>query len=271
MKKKIIVNIFILTMIVLLGITVYAGNNPSIVATNIIKALVFNNSIIEGEENIVEYNGKIYISEDIISKNLGCNVNFDKESNTVFIESRKISTIYPSIREINDYLCDDDWNEFKGGCSWYCAGQVDKVEGSSALKGQNNISYSPDNAHDFNLDTVWCEGTEGYGEGQYLEYTLPGNQVGLAITQIEVLNGYIKSDTLWKENGRVKSLKMYKNGEPTAILMLEDTKKMQVFDIGYIPLGQETKLKFEILDVYKGSKYEDTVITELEFNGIGDH
>ena len=69
---------------------------------------------------------------------------------------------------------------------------------------------------------------------------------------------------------------MYYNDEPYAILNLQDTMGLQSFDVGV--LGYEDKdsapawsIKFEILEVYPGEKYEDTVITEIYFDGIDVH
>lgn len=271
LKKTVIItliSIFLLTLV----ITVYAAELNSIVVSIIDNLKVNGNST--GDNGFsIEYNDKIYISEDVISKDLGYSVYFDRINNTVNIDSPKISILYPSIEDITSYLCDDNWDTFKGGCSWYCAGKIGNVTASSELERLTSYTYTAKNAHDFNLNTVWSEGANGYGIGEYLEYAIPGNQKGLAITNLQIINGYVKSDKLWAENSRVKSLKMYINNDVSAILMLEDSKDVQVFNIGYIPLGQtgETKLRFEILDIYKGSKYEDTIITELEFDGIGAH
>ena len=65
---------------------------------------------------------------------------------------------------------------------------------------------------------------------------------------------------------------MYVNDKAIAILNLEDVKSLQRFQIG---THQSKKgnlyLKFEIIDVYKGSKYDDTAISELNFDGTGVH
>ena len=61
------------------------------------------------------------------------------------------------------------------------------------------------------------------------------------------------------------------------ILDLEDSRTLQWFDIGivgYCPeAGVDTSwtLKFEIMDVYPGTKYDDTVISELYFDGLDSH
>ena len=52
---------------------------------------------------------------------------------------------------------------------------------------------------------------------------------------------------------------------------------IQFFEIGTVGYGPRTTnkdpwtLKFEILDVYPGEKYDDTVISELYFDGIDVH
>ena len=80
---------------------------------------------------------------------------------------------------------------------------------------------------------------------------------------------------VWKDNARVKQLKMYYQGKPYAILDLEDTRNLQYFNVGVLgPYDADApnwKLRFEILEVYEGEKYEDTVISELYFDGIDVH
>lgn len=62
---------------------------------------------------------------------------------------------------------------------------------------------------------------------------------------------------------------MYYNGEFITNIELEDTIKPQYIDISSFGLnaksGKEAKFKFEIVDVYKGEKYEDTAITAISF------
>lgn len=92
---------------------------------------------------------------------------------------------------------------------------------------------------------------------------------------MKILNGYVKNQALWEANGRVKSLKVYYNGELYAVLELEDSRTLQCFDVGI--LGTHVKgapdwdLRFEIAEVYPGTKYSDTVISELYFDGIDGH
>ncbi len=158
-------------------------------------------------------------------------------------------------------------------CSWYCAGGPNKITASSFLKVNGKTDYIPDNIHDFSYKTVWAEGVKGYGISEYIQYHFQPNTT--QITEIRIANGYVKSDKAWFENSRVKTLNMYFNGEYYLTLELNDTKALQSFKLDK-PVGttkgeKDWVLKFEITDVYKGDKYDDVVISELFFDGVGDH
>lgn len=158
---------------------------------------------------------------------------------------------------------------YSAACSWYCSGIVSEVTSSSALSAK----YAGENAHDFSILNAWAEGVPGGGVGEYLLYTFPGESA--PVTIVEILNGYTKTKKAWKNNGRVKRLKMYYNGKPYAILELKDTRSLQSFNVGRLgpfeAAAPDWTLKFEILDVYPGDKYDDTVITELYFGGVSQH
>ena len=188
----------------------------------------------------------------------------------------KASTDYNALSDVEfALLCFVEENPvlshfYSGNCSWYCGGQIDSVTASSALADR----YAAEKAHDFSIVTAWVEGVEGNGVGEYLRYSFPGTCP--RITTVLIHNGYVKNWEVWRDNARVKSLHMYYNDEPYAILNLQDTMGLQSFDVGV--LGYEDKdsapawsIKFEILEVYPGKKYEDTAITEIYFDGIDVH
>ena len=162
---------------------------------------------------------------------------------------------------------------YSGKCSWYCGGIIDTVKASSCLKPIGKINYKGSNAHDFNHESVWAEGAPGQGIGEYLVYEFPGSCP--RITTVKILNGYVKSEKAWRENSRPKAIKMYYMGKPYAILELEDSRTLQCFEVGLLgphnEKAPEWTLKFEILEVYPGTKYEDTVISELFFDGVDVH
>ena len=160
---------------------------------------------------------------------------------------------------------------YSGRCSWYCGGEVKSVTASSCLSPNNKFDYKGENAHDFNHESVWA--TKGKGIGESLTYTFEGKCP--RITTVEILNGHVKSEEAWKANSRVKKLRVWYNNQPYAILALEDSRTLQSFDVGILGYYDDAKpdwtLKFEILEVYPGLKYGDTVIAELYFDGIDVH
>ena len=165
-------------------------------------------------------------------------------------------------------VVENAWDIIDGGCSWYCGGGNYKIKASSSL----GDSYKAEFANDLSYKTAWVEGKKDEGIGEYLEYYFKNDSP--RITEIIISNGYMKSEETWKNNNRVKKLKLYVNGVPFGILNLKDSRTDQYFEMGTLghnKNGTDLILKFEILKVYKGSKHNDTAITEIYFDGIDVH
>lgn len=185
-------------------------------------------------------------------------------------EEKELQTYYA--RGFDETL-EDIWQLESGGCSWYCGGGPDTVIASSSLSAPKNSTYSPKNAHDLSLKAAWVEGKSGDGIGEWLEYQFRAGSP--RITEIKIYNGYVKSEKNWLENGRVKTLELYVNGKARALLQLMDTPAEQRFILpgpwGNQPEQQSMQLRFEIVEVYKGTKYDDTALTEIFFDGTDVH
>ncbi len=164
------------------------------------------------------------------------------------------------------------WNILEGGCSWYCGGGNYLVKASSSLEPGKNITYSAENANDLSYKTAWVEGSPDEGINEYLEYYFKNDSP--RITKVIITNGYVKSEAAWKNNNRVKKLRLLANDSLLGILNLEDSPTNQSFEVGTLGRnedGIDLILRFEIAEVYKGDKYNDTVITEIFFDGIDVH
>lgn len=212
---------------------------------------------------------------------------FLREQAQCELVGKKVSRVgYQKLTEQEKKLynnCPEDegyWEILGGGCSWYCGGGQDTASASSSLKASKGVSYSASKSHDLDYKTAWIEGVPGYGIGESLTYHFPPENP--RITKIIIVNGYVKSKEAWTDNSRVKKLKMYINNKPFAILNLADTRREQSFDFKPIGNGDRKNsdkfrlkprwtMRFEILEVYKGRKYDDTVITEIYFDGIDVH
>ncbi|GAB5401435.1 MAG: hypothetical protein Aureis2KO_30200 [Aureisphaera sp.] len=167
---------------------------------------------------------------------------------------------------------------FLKGCSWYCGGSVDTISASSELKGSGAIDYEPGNAHDFDEKTAWVEGVEGNGVGEYIEYQFDFNKApiyntNLGINKLIIANGYKKNRLTWENNARIKQLLVYVNDQPKFLVNLKDSFEIQTVEFETIKFFNDRtlRLKFEIKDVYEGTKYKDTALSLLMFDGVGVH
>ncbi len=160
------------------------------------------------------------------------------------------------------------WETISDGCSWYCGGQVETVSASSTLSQSKSASYTHKNLHDSDIRTAWVEGKPDHGVGESVSF----KAYGAVVEQISIWNGYQKSPSLYIQNSRAKTLKLYVNDAPLYLLHLEDTRAVQYFTIS--PINVQTApatLRFEIVEVYPGSKWADTAISEINFDGSGVH
>jgi len=179
-----------------------------------------------------------------------------------------------------DETYDSYWDVIGMGCSWYCGGGQDTLSATSFIPASKGIRYHAKNAHDLNYKTAWIEGAKGYGIGEILTFHFPPETP--RITKIIIANGYVKTEKSWKENSRVKKLKLFISDKPIAFLNLKDVRQEQEFQ--FDPIGESDRdnyeilktkpwwtMKFEIVEVYKGEKYADTAISEIYFDGIDVH
>lgn len=188
-----------------------------------------------------------------------------------------------------------DWQA--PGCSSWCGayGFELEVQASSELASAEG-RYAADNVVIQDRRGTWSEGVEGPGIGESLTYrqscTYGTNNKWEALTydnrapeldgfmrysEICIVNGYAKTRETWKQNGRVKKLLLYVEDRPYAYLELADTIQPQYFELPEDDIkvinGGMLEARFEILEVYPGSVYEDTCLTGLimEFTGRYAH
>lgn len=125
---------------------------------------------------------------------------------------------------------------------------------TSELK-EGAITYSAGNLASFDLKTPWVEGTPGNGEGEAVFFRLSDKYLFL-------FSGYISYDKpyLYEQNSRPKKIRITLVDDPSRpefIFNLEDTPNPQKLEF---PERMYGNARLEILEVYPGSKYEDTCI-----------
>jgi hypothetical protein len=141
-----------------------------------------------------------------------------------------------------------------------CIEATSNVRASSTLSPQGKYNYSSVNLHDYDPRTPWVEGKDDYGIGEYLDLDLPYSSG----ENIYIFNGYQKSYSSWKNNSRVKKLRVYANKKPICYIELKDKMGGQYFNL---PENNYQRVRFVIVDVYKGDKWKDVAISEIHQRG----
>lgn len=137
--------------------------------------------------------------------------------------------------------------------------QFDYINVTSQLY-EEGYNYDAENLVDGNLETIWVEGVDGYGEGETIH--IFSNEGKKYVSQINIYNGFAKTDDLYKKNSRVKGLMIQFEDGTVVYEELQDSKDVQTI---YLDEIVETGwIKLTVISTYPGTKYEDTCLTEIE-------
>lgn len=190
---------------------------------------------------------------------------------TVREESDK-KIVTPQILRLQDYQEEMNWESYKKEQEpWWAWPRLYNGDSSSELREETGVKlilHSAERVLDFDTTTAWIEGVEGQGINEVLEIKI--DDIGdCELVAVDILNGFCKSEKLWSENSRVKALEVIKDEEIVAILSLEDHMDIQRFYLPKPITKGSTTIKFRIKEVYQGSQYEDTAISEIHFVGSG--
>lgn len=151
---------------------------------------------------------------------------------------------------------------------WGDSNYIDTVFASSTLDAQGKSTYEPKNVND-NKTTAWIEGVDGGGIAESITIRFKKINAAEPVTSITIYNGFQASEVTYQKNSRPKTILLWINETAVYTLHLEDTMNGQRFLVDVQPEGEmPMTFRFEILDVYVGSTYEDTGITEIQFDGI---
>lgn len=126
--------------------------------------------------------------------------------------------------------------------------------------------YPASNLSDGDVSTVWQEqkGEWSVGQKLHVEFDEPHT-----LTKLGIVVGYDlvhdKKGDLWPQNNRAKSLQITLSDGTEVQADLEDDRKMQWIALPASEPVSEIMLK--ITDVYRGSKYNDNAISEIQIWG----
>ncbi len=149
---------------------------------------------------------------------------------------------------------------------------IESVTATSNLPVYGSKTYVAENVIDGNVNTVWVEGVNGTGAGEYLEFTMDGTQ---KISEIVIYNGYLESYHLYNANGRVSEVLIeFGNGYVVEYVLNCDGFASDSDEpvSGYVPTVIELEepvyantVRITIISAIAGDSYEDTCISEIEF------
>ena len=113
----------------------------------------------------------------------------------------------------------------------------------------------------------WCEGVQGQGIGERLEFSLKKNNSYAEVfgkQKIFISIGYVdySRPDLYNANSRPKILSVYINNTFYKDVRLEDTSEYQDL-LKDRTLAASDTIKLVIKDVYPGEKYQDTCINDI--------
>ena len=198
-------------------------------------------------------------------------------------------------KAINQY-----WSTLPYGTNW-------TLSRSSALKESSESPdfYERDKAFDGNIETAWVEGVDENGNNEYImtnvfkrykkwyvnfDYQEVIEKKGINIF-LSVNNGYCKNENLFLKNNRVKRAKIVFYDTPIAvgqdstniddnpmIIYEEEIELRDIMDeqkFSFIINTRDDNLfsspfimiQLIILDVYPGTQYDNTAISEIKVYG----
>jgi hypothetical protein len=145
---------------------------------------------------------------------------------------------------------------------------------SSELTSDGKYTYSVKNLTDNDPHTAWAEGKEG-GTGDTIQIHFSPHirwaTGSYLVNKIGIINGLAYDSNYFYSNNRVKKIKLiYTEDKPQSErtssqkeYILEDKMEMQYIE--FPPSTFMSQVQIIIEEVYKGSKYDDTCISEIQF------
>ncbi|MDE6362718.1 MAG: zinc-ribbon domain-containing protein [Lachnospiraceae bacterium] len=133
-------------------------------------------------------------------------------------------------------------------------------------------TYKAETLLDGDRETCWSEGADGTGEGEYIyiEFTCP-----VYLSEISFLNGYMKNESVYHANGKIKRALISVDGEDFEAEFCDwqyDQVEYSLYTDNFVfdePVRTQY-LQITILEGQKGTKYDDICVTETDLWGYAE-
>lgn len=130
------------------------------------------------------------------------------------------------------------------------------VEGENTYNGKNlNLSLGG------NIGLPWVESESGQGIGEWIE--IKCESIGYPVSSFLISNGYVNfgKPYLYKYNSRIKKMRITsKDKNIDFVVELKDTPNFQEIRLPKKITDLKITFRFTILEVYPGTKWEDTCL-----------
>ena len=136
-----------------------------------------------------------------------------------------------------------------------------KPEASSVYaKGDDNRTHEPEKLYDDDVTTNWAEGVDGYGYGQYIYFYFNDTY---AIKEMTICIGSHQDKEHYAMNSRPKRITLEFSDGTTEHISLRDSYWEETYTFSKYHYTNYVKLTID--EVYKGTRWDDTIIGELDF------
>ncbi len=171
-------------------------------------------------------------------------------------ERQQVAALPPqrdAVRQPRPHALGETCSNGSDGVSRYCA--------SSTLEPQFGNRYGVSNLTDNNAGSAWVEGKSGNGIGEWIVVEFNSRR---QVTSLVIHNGYQKNRDIYAKNGRVRRLRLVFSGGESQTVTLQDRWGGQTVTLSRPVDGEWVQIVID--DVYAGSRYSDTAISELRIN-----
>ncbi len=136
-----------------------------------------------------------------------------------------------------------------------------KVSSTLVEKNRPSDAYAAQNMVDGNNSTAWNEGVKGDGIGQWVKFDF---DKPVKLRAFRIIAGFAKTPRIFRANNRIKKAKLVFSDGQTQVISLKDTMKFQ--DVLINRALPTSSLKLQVMSVYRGKKFRDTCISEVDFS-----
>jgi len=150
--------------------------------------------------------------------------------------------------------------QIRGGAPGELTSPVSNRSTASSHLIEGNVVYSIDKLNE-RIGECWVEGVAGHG----IKETLYINEwFGIDLNSIHISTGFVSFHRphLFRQNSRPKKIELSVVNKFSIILDLDDTPNFHTINLP-VGVGRNDILVLKILEVYEGTRYEDTCINMI--------